>query len=346
MPVQMNFHIGSSVHAFKMAGDTASPMQMAQAIKEDGAFSKVPTYKLASQLANQLQSEGLLKTNDVRQSFRPVDVVDVGFRSGDFMKLFGHLPTRTVVAIHRAPESKLESTVKSQSNKSVAMTMPKMSASVDLSALALAKEMSTKVASEKSVAHKSEVSVEAGTKELVDLGIEPQNILLASDLKQFGNGSSHKLAYHIAGNTDSCFVSIPIKERAGLERELKLYSMLASAGVRIPAISKERYGAVKDGVARYGVCMEELDGVEYKQRLSWAFVKNQVADFSRPQLENLKASIDQFVGCGALVTDLQVFILNTTGEMVVFDPSTVSLREKPKNVELRLISKQLARLLR
>ena len=342
MPFQMNLQIGPSSHAFHMDRDQASPMQMAETIKSDGSFSDVPTYKLARQLAVKLHAAGHLSTADVRQSCRPSDTLELGFRRDEFVQLFGHLPVKTAVAIHRAPESKEQSNSSKIRNATSNHSAPVISASVDLSELALAQEMSAKMRSE-SMRGPSRVSVEAGTKQLAEMGVRPENMIPADKLKQFGNGSSHKLAYHISGETSTCFVSIPIAEADSLDRELKLYDRLKSAGVRIPRISKEKFGAVIDGVARYGVCMEKLDGSEYKQKLSWTFVKKQVEHFSQEQISNLKRTVDQFTSSGALVTDLQVFILNTTGEMVVFDPSTVSLHETPANKELRMISSQLAR---
>lgn len=60
------------------------------------------------------------------------------------------------------------------------------------------------------------------------------------------------------------------------------------------------------------------------------------------KMKKLLETINNFLNSSVLVTDLQVFILDATGEMDVFDPSTAGKeRDKPKYAELEHIKKKL-----
>ena len=109
MAIQMNFRVGSLGHLFLIAGETVSPMGLAQTIKEEGVFASVPTYLLATLLAGQLQVAGLIHSNDVHKPFKPTRVVQVGFSEDEFLKLFGELPLLSAAALESPakPENRL-----------------------------------------------------------------------------------------------------------------------------------------------------------------------------------------------------------------------------------------------
>jgi len=165
-------------------------------------------------------------------------------------------------------------------------------------------------------------------------------------LTPIGKGSSHKQVFSIAGDEAHCFVAIRTSEKSDLEAELKNYSLLASRKVRVPAVDSTLHTIEVEGESWTGVRMERLRGVEYKQRLTWAFVKRQVLAWPEEgraaRIRNLLETIDLFLKSGVFVTDLQVFILDDSGEMVVFDPSTAAITQTPPaNTELKDIHAKL-----
>ncbi len=98
MAIQFNFRIGSVGHIYLIAGSTASPMALAQTIQEDVAFKSLPTYLLAKHFAGQVVEAGLIKSDDVHETFRPTKVVQVGFSEVEFLKLFGSMPAESIAA--------------------------------------------------------------------------------------------------------------------------------------------------------------------------------------------------------------------------------------------------------
>jgi len=98
MTVQFNFRIGSVGHIYLIAGNTATPMALAQTIQEDAAFRALPTYLLAKSFAEQLCREGFIASDDVHQSFRPKQVLQVGFTEQEFLSLFGSPPVESIAA--------------------------------------------------------------------------------------------------------------------------------------------------------------------------------------------------------------------------------------------------------
>lgn len=181
---------------------------------------------------------------------------------------------------------------------------------------------------------------------------EGENVIDATKITPLGRGSSSKTAFKVSGEEQYLFVTIPETKRAELELELNLYERLAHVGVRIPRIEKTIYKTTYDGISRIGVMMEKLVGTEYKQTLTWVFVNKQVQqwkdqdDYSE-KLNNLKRTIDTFIKAKAHVDDLQVFIIDQTGEMIVFDPNAVSItpQDNPKYPELETISNKLSTLI-
>ena len=98
MTVQFNFRIGSVGHIYLIAGNIATPIALAQTIQEDAAFRALPTYLLAKSFAEQLCKGGFITSDDVYQSFRPRQVLQVGFTEQEFLSLFGSLPLESIAA--------------------------------------------------------------------------------------------------------------------------------------------------------------------------------------------------------------------------------------------------------
>ena len=98
MAIQFNFRIGSVGHIYLIAGSIASPMGLAQTIQEDVAFKSLPTYLLAKHFATQVREAGLIASDDVHQTFRPKQVVQVGFTETEFLKIFGAMPVESIAA--------------------------------------------------------------------------------------------------------------------------------------------------------------------------------------------------------------------------------------------------------
>jgi len=164
--------------------------------------------------------------------------------------------------------------------------------------------------------------------------------------RRIGAESSHKQVFEIEGSPDEVFVAISKKYERDLKREMSYLERLASVNVKVPKVSGEYESVTIDGEEWIGMTMEKLDGREYKQKLSWMFVKRQVASWNdATKIHNLKTTIDNFLHSGAQVTDLQVFISDRTGEMTVFDPASVSLRQKVYYGELEAIRSRLVKLL-
>ena len=69
-----------------------------QTIQEDVAFKSLPTYLLAKHFAGQVRDIGLISSDDVHQTFRPKQVVQVGFTEAEFLKLFGSMPVESIAA--------------------------------------------------------------------------------------------------------------------------------------------------------------------------------------------------------------------------------------------------------
>lgn len=164
--------------------------------------------------------------------------------------------------------------------------------------------------------------------------------------QQIGRGSTHKTVYAINGEPDYCFISVEKKDKGKLQRELRYYSLLAKHNVRVPEV-----GEIQDiiiGKKEYvGLKMEFLKGIEYKQTLSWTYIKKQIKDWDDKKLNVLLRSINNFLSSKINVTDLQVFILNETGEMVVFDPSTANIEQDvPSYPELTDIKSKIESLLK
>lgn len=164
----------------------------------------------------------------------------------------------------------------------------------------------------------------------------------------FGRGSSHKQMYDIPEEPEFCFVAIPKSEEKNFDQELKNYKILETYGVRIPIIG-EKQDIVINEKQFVGVKMEKLKGVEYKQTLTWVFVKKQINTWNsnkEQKIQRLIETIKAFLNSEVMVTDLQVFILDETGEMVVFDPSTAGRQQtKPTYSELNHILSELQKLI-
>ena len=100
MAIQFNFRIGSVGHTYLIAANTASPMIFAQTIQEDVAFKSLPTYLVAHHFAVQIRDVGLIATDDVHQTFRSKQVVQVGFTETEFLNLFGSMPVESIAAFN------------------------------------------------------------------------------------------------------------------------------------------------------------------------------------------------------------------------------------------------------
>ena len=98
MAIQFNFRIGAMGHIYLIAGSTASPMALAQTIQEDFAFRSLPTYLLAKHFAVQVCEAGLIGSDDVHQTFRPKELIQVGFTETEFLNLFGSMPVESIAA--------------------------------------------------------------------------------------------------------------------------------------------------------------------------------------------------------------------------------------------------------
>lgn len=162
-----------------------------------------------------------------------------------------------------------------------------------------------------------------------------------------GRGSSHKQMYDISTEPGFCFVAIPKKEENNFDHELKNYEILKTYGVRIPILGEKQPIRIK-GEDYIGIKMEKLEGVEYKQTLTWTFVKKQIDTWgsNKEKIQRLIETIEAFLKSEVMVTDLQVFILDATGEMVVFDPSTAGRQQtKPTYSELNHILSELQKLI-
>ena len=96
--IQFNFRIGSVGHIYLIAGSIASPMALAQTIQEDAAFKSLPTYLLAKHFADQIHEAGFIQSGDVHETFRPKQVIQVGFTETEFLKLFGSMPVESIAA--------------------------------------------------------------------------------------------------------------------------------------------------------------------------------------------------------------------------------------------------------
>jgi len=210
----------------------------------------------------------------------------------------------------------------------------------------MCKERDTKAAT--SAAIVAETSASTGNRCILTIGNTNHKLIWMAD-------GSYKKVFEIEGDKNNIFAAFSNNNKKYLEAELKYYSMLSQRGIKIPLIFEQIHEITFMNHSYIGVVMQKMLGEEYKY-VSWFRVKKLVNKWwvtdknsAISKIKNLHDTINTFLISNVNVTDFQIFILNRTGEMVVFDPSSVSYTDGTNQViatELTKIKKELSKILK